>query len=247
MLDDTELPPATHVTQLARQLCEQCSEADARQFLARAAAAFCGCVAAAYGRRMPSGALDLTFAGPTDVVESLTRVFAGRAEALATAALESAQPVVSSDVVDEQRWPDYATALVQHTKIRSVQAHQVRLAGADLGVLMLYSTEPGYFTADRCQPGAMLADSAAIGLSLLESRNKAEHLTIALKNSREIGQAIGILMATHKITSEKAFDLLRTASQHGHVKLREVAREVTLTGQLPATEPTPCQRAHPFR
>jgi hypothetical protein len=234
VLDNTELPPVTRVTLLARKLCELSSEADARQLLVREAVSLCGCVAAAFGRRGISGALEFTFAGPAGLVAHLTRVLAQTEEAVAAAAIELGEPVAVSDLVEEKRWSDYVTALVSHTPIRSVQAHQLRLADADHGVLVLYSTESGFFTADRCQPGVLLADHAAIGLSLLENRQKAEHLTIALQNSREIGQAIGILMATHKVTSEKAFDLLRTASQHGHVKLREVAHEVTLTGQLPA-------------
>jgi hypothetical protein len=233
--NNTEVPPVTRVTLLARAICELSTEADARRFLIREALTLCGCVAAAFGRRGLSGALEFTFDGPPDLVESLTRVLAHTEEAVAAAAIELGEPVAVPDLVEEKRWSDYVSALVLHTPIRSVQAHQLRLVDVDHGVLVLYSTESGFFTGDRCHPGVLLADHAAIGLSLLENRHKAEHLTIALQNSREIGQAIGILMATLKVTSEKAFDLLRTASQHGHVKLREVAHEVTLTGQLPTT------------
>jgi AmiR/NasT family two-component response regulator len=49
---------------------------------------------------------------------------------------------------------------------------------------------------------------------------------------------MGILMASHKITADAAFDLLRNASQRGHVKLREVAKDVVLTGQLPSPAET---------
>jgi hypothetical protein len=36
-----------------------------------------------------------------------------------------------------------------------------------------------------------------------------------------------------KITPEDAYDLLRRASQHLNMKLRELARDLTETGQLP--------------
>jgi GAF domain-containing protein len=163
-------------------------------------------------------------------------VLAQTREAVAAAALAGNSVVVGADLAEEGRWPDYAQMMTRHTPIRSVQAQPVVLAGTPLGVLVLYSDRPGHFAAERCDLGGMLAGIGAIALSLLESRHKTEHLTLALQNSREIGQAIGILMASHKITSEKAFELLRTASQHGHLKLREVAREVTLTGQLPVVE-----------
>lgn len=63
-------------------------------------------------------------------------------------------------------------------------------------------------------------------------RDKAANLQVALVSNREIAQAIGILMSAHKLTSQQGFDLLRTASQHTHRKLRDVAAEVCDTGML---------------
>jgi len=60
----------------------------------------------------------------------------------------------------------------------------------------------------------------------------ATNLQGALGSNREIGTALGILMATHRISLPEAFDLLRTASQHSHRKLRNVAEEVVFTGAL---------------
>lgn len=233
MLDDTLLPGTTRVTQLARELCESGSEVAARQLLLSEAVALCGCAVAGFGRIMPSGELDFSWAGSAEALTSVTDVLAKTAEAAAKAALDQLSTMVSLDLAEERRWPAYAQAMVLGTPVRSAQAQPVVLAGAPLGVLVLYSELPGHFAGERCDLGGMLAEIAAIALSLHESRHKAEHLTIALRNSREIGQAIGILMAGHKVTADKAFELLRAASQHGHVKLREVAREVTLTGQLP--------------
>jgi hypothetical protein len=236
VLDDTVLPGTTRVTQLARELCESGTEAEARQLLLAKAIALCGCTAAGFGRTLPSGELNFSWAGPTDVLADLAGVVAQAGEAAGAAALAEGSIMVSADLTEERRWPAYAQAMALHTPVRSVQAQPVMLAGTRLGVLVLYSDQAGYFAPERCDLGGLLAEIAAIALSLVENRHKTEHLTIALQNSREIGQAIGILMASHKLTSEKAFELLRTASQHGHVKLREVAREVTLTGQLPVVK-----------
>lgn len=60
----------------------------------------------------------------------------------------------------------------------------------------------------------------------------ASSLQVALASNREIGAALGILMATHRISLPEAFNLLRTASQHSHRKLRDVAGEVVFTGAL---------------
>ncbi len=56
--------------------------------------------------------------------------------------------------------------------------------------------------------------------------------TKALDTSRNIGTAIGILMATHRLTQDQAFLLLRVASQHTHRKVHDLARDVIDTGTL---------------
>ena len=80
-----------------------------------------------------------------------------------------------------------------------------------------------------------------LGVSIIERerlRSKAANLELALISNREIGAAIGILMMTHKCTSDQAFDMLRRASQHTHRKLAALARDVTTTGVL-ETQPHP--------
>jgi AmiR/NasT family two-component response regulator len=49
--------------------------------------------------------------------------------------------------------------------------------------------------------------------------------------------AMGILMASKLLTAEQAFEQLRKASQHLHRRVREVAEQVTETGQLPPLPP----------
>lgn len=63
-------------------------------------------------------------------------------------------------------------------------------------------------------------------------RAKCENLEIALTSSREIGAAIGVLMARHGLTQTEAFGTLRIVSQRAHRKLRELADEVLFTGTL---------------
>jgi hypothetical protein len=66
---------------------------------------------------------------------------------------------------------------------------------------------------------------------------KAAHETIrqlteALDTNRDIGAAVGILMAHEGLTQVQAFDRLRAASQRQNTKLRVVARNVLYTGTL---------------
>ena len=60
-----------------------------------------------------------------------------------------------------------------------------------------------------------------------------ENLTKALRTRELIGQAQGILMERERITADQAFDILRRASQHLNVRLREIAQNLIETGESP--------------
>ncbi|MCW2523773.1 MAG: hypothetical protein JWO63_2108, partial [Frankiales bacterium] len=78
----------------------------------------------------------------------------------------------------------------------------------------------------------MLATHAAIALAQADAVDQNQNLQIALDSNRTVGVAIGILMATYKVTEVQGFDLLRLASQHSHRKLHDVALDVADTGAL---------------
>ncbi len=63
--------------------------------------------------------------------------------------------------------------------------------------------------------------------------DQVANLTEALRTSRQIGTALGIVMALRRVTQERAFDLLRSVSQATHRKLRDVAADIVFTGELP--------------
>jgi AmiR/NasT family two-component response regulator len=67
-------------------------------------------------------------------------------------------------------------------------------------------------------------------------QDKVDNLELALEHSRDIGVAIGIIMATERLARDDAFGMLRTVSQHQNRKLFLVAAEVIETGTLPTLE-----------
>jgi GAF domain-containing protein len=103
-----------------------------------------------------------------------------------------------------------------------------------MGALALYSYQPGHFTETEIDIAGIFADHAAIALAAAGAADQAESMRNALESNRRIGMAIGILMGSHRVTDEQAFAMLRIASQHGHTKLRDVAEDVILTGELPS-------------
>lgn len=78
-----------------------------------------------------------------------------------------------------------------------------------------------------------VAAQLAVVRRLAAERDRVANLNVALDTNRRIGAALGILMAQRKLTDAQAFDVLRSASQRRHIKLRELADEVVLTGELP--------------
>jgi DNA-binding response OmpR family regulator len=68
---------------------------------------------------------------------------------------------------------------------------------------------------------------------LLQAEVRANNLEVAVATNRRIGMAVGVLMAREKVTSETAFQRLRQQSNRTNRKLRDVADEVVLTGDLP--------------
>ena len=75
-----------------------------------------------------------------------------------------------------------------------------------------------------------------------DQRGTIANLRKALSTNRDIGAAIGILMAGQKVSKEEAFAILKAASQNGHRKLHEIADDVLYTGTLPSPEPAIANR-----
>jgi ANTAR domain len=94
---------------------------------------------------------------------------------------------------------------------------------------------------DEARLESALARIIELETELATARRSIDDLTTALESNRDIGAAIGIVMATRGVPSPAAFDLLRQASQARHTKLRDIAREVLETGRL-APLPTAAPR-----
>lgn len=89
----------------------------------------------------------------------------------------------------------------------------------------VFTTSPG---ASRLTPVEAYLLEALERLDTAET--KVTQLEAALEHSREIGAAVGVLMALHKLTREQAFDALRRASMAQNVKVHVLAARVLETG-----------------
>ena len=64
------------------------------------------------------------------------------------------------------------------------------------------------------------------------SREHAAQMEEALRTSRVIGAAIGLIMAGRLVTQDEAFEILKGASSSSNRKLRDLAAEIVEAGRL---------------
>jgi GAF domain-containing protein len=139
----------------------------------------------------------------------------------------------TGDLTAEQRWPEFGRRASAECGIHSMLSVRLFLEDDDLvAALNLYSAATDAFDESDETVAMMLATHASTAMAGARLQEQVQHLERALQSNRGIGVAIGVLMNQYKITQAQAFDLLRMASQHGHRKLVEVARDVTETGIL---------------
>ena len=148
-------------------------------------------------------------------------------------AITSNGVTLAQDLRTEHRWPRFTRAIVEQSPARSILSYRLFLSEQYRAGLNLYATRPAAFTDQSTATGSMFAAYASMALLAAARGDTANHLIRALETNREIGVAMGILMATGKLTSQQAFDQLRTASQNLNRKLRDIAAVVAHTGQLP--------------
>ena len=143
----------------------------------------------------------------------------------------------ADDLQTDMRWPQFAPRAAS-VSVRSVLALPFGTAEAG-GALNLYARYPAAFGVIDRGKGVILASMAGLALSAAHNAEDQERLAANLHTaltSRElIGQAEGILMERERITAHQAFDVLRRASQHLNLKLRDVAQTLVDTGERPDT------------
>jgi hypothetical protein len=193
-----------------------------------------GCEAA--GIMLMGAEAATTVAATSDLVIEIDQMQIDANEGPCVDAATQSTAFYANDLLDEPRWPVFAPNAVA-AGVRSVLAYS--LSTGQPGALNLYARLPAAFGAtDRAQ-GELFATLARLALDSAEERAAGESTAVnfsaALLTRELIGQAQGILMERERISADQAFDILRRASQHMNIKLREVAETLVETGESPDT------------
>lgn len=145
-----------------------------------------------------------------------------------------------TDARSEQRWPDYIPVLLNSGALSSL-AVPAPAAQFSAG-LNVYARTVEAFTEEDRQAAQRFADVAAVALTnvgaLHESRELAENLRVAMESRAVIEQAKGVLIERYKLTPDQAFQMLAQASQRANRKVRDLAEDLVLTGELDSGGPS---------
>jgi GAF domain-containing protein len=123
-------------------------------------------------------------------------------------------------------WPRFTQRILAETPVRSAIGYRLLLEGDKVGALNLFSDTPGGLTSRSADTGAVIASFASVALMAIRAREEAATLRHGLQSNREIGKAVGLLMAAHHISGEEAFELLRSTSQELNMKLAKLASQI---------------------
>jgi GAF domain-containing protein len=153
-------------------------------------------------------------------------------------AMRHARPVRVDDTISHDKWGRFcrqAAAL----GIRSCYALPLLAEDEAVGALILYSRKPSAFgQAETRRAGAFAKDaSGALTLSLrmASCADLNDQLRSSIASRAVIDQAMGVIMAAEHCPQDRAFALLRSASQNTNVKLRDLATDIVtnVSGEPP--------------
>lgn|GEM_PF-1080344 len=157
--------------------------------------------------------------------------------------------ILVRDLGRESRWPGLA-ARGAESGARSVMSVSLfagpvlgaRGAQQAVGSLNVYASTAAAFGESERDTALLLALYAALALAATEAINEAgeqiDQLREAMASRNVIGQAQGILMERNKFTAGQAFDRLRAASMNLNRKLRDVAKDLSESGEESGFEPS---------
>ena len=130
------------------------------------------------------------------------------------------------DLTDGSPWPELTPRVLGETPVRGMAGFVIQVGGDSIGALNLFSDRPGTLTQRSVDQGIVLASFVTVALVAAHEKRSAETLKAGLQTNREIGKAMGLLMAFHKVDDDAAFAMLRSTSQDLNIKLVEVARQI---------------------
>lgn len=172
-------------------------------------------------------------AATSDVPGLVDRIRDDTGQGPALDVLDTNDLVVSGDLVDDPRWPLFGAQVTDATAIRSIVSYRLYLGPDHRAALTFYSNWPFAFDDVAIATGAIFAAYGSLTLTSELVLSEPVGPRRSADVHREIGVAVGILMATAGLSTQSAYQQLHQASQNLHRSLPNVARHVIANGTVP--------------
>lgn len=143
-----------------------------------------------------------------------------------------------ADITVDPAWPKLAERILRETPVRGMVGYRIVVHERKVGALNLFADAAGALTQEDADMGAILVSFASVALTAAHQREEAAGLREGLLSNREVGKALGMLMATHGVSDEEAFARLRHVSNRLNTRLAEVARRVVSDHNASFADPT---------
>lgn len=136
------------------------------------------------------------------------------------------------DIGQDARWPEFGRRAAQ-LGVESMLSYRLNLGDDDtIAALNIFSREQDAFDDDGPAIGVLLATHGAVAVMASKDRVEVDNLSRAVESNRLNGTAVGILMSTHLLSRQQAFDLLSVVSQNANRTLADIAADVVSHGDL---------------
>jgi len=178
-----------------------------------------------------------TVTATSEVPQRLDALRARLGEGPALDALKTNDMVVSGDVDGDPRWPRYGPAAFEELGVRSIACYRLHMGPKHRAALLFTSDWPYAFDELATSVGAIIAAYCSLVLFVEQVLGDRLSHERAAEVHREIGVAVGILLADKALSSGQAYHRLHQASRSLSKSLPEVARHVIEHRTLPRPEP----------
>ncbi|NNM45122.1 ANTAR domain-containing protein [Knoellia koreensis] len=131
------------------------------------------------------------------------------------------------DIARNTPWPRLQRLVLGRTPVRGMLGYRLLTDTGQQSALDIFSDRPGVLTTDVADQGALIASFVSVALTAAGRRDTADDLRRGLDDDREVGKAVGLLMASHRIPEERAMALLEEVSRTTGERLAVVARDLT--------------------
>lgn len=171
-----------------------------------------------------------TIAATSDVPAMLDAIRHDEQEGPILDAMRSGVTVRVDDLASDRRWPRLGPRVVAETHIRSILGYVMPVDEGANASLNVYAARPHAFTSEHESLMAIFGATATATVRALRRQDDIDNFKAALRTSRHIGVALGIIMTTRQLSLDDSWSLLAKESQHRNAKVSALAETVIATG-----------------